>query len=174
TIEEGGACLPAAMCGFGTTPEPESGECVPDGSVVCTDGTVFDVLTGTCMVDASACQNGTVLINGACVDPTAGLVVHVQEGPEPNGLGVLEASLAQAGNIALPSAGSGESFVIHGTINPHRDDNEDGALDPDVDTYVLTVAAPTFVRITADGVNGTAAGFLAVAVASPGDPLEGW
>ena len=42
TIEEGGACLPAATCGFGTREDADSGQCVPDGSVVCTDGTVFD------------------------------------------------------------------------------------------------------------------------------------
>lgn len=174
TVEEGGACLPAATCGFGTREDPATGQCVPDGSVVCTDGTVFDTLTGQCKIDPNACQNGTVLIDGACVDPTADLVIDVQEGPEPNGLGIVEASDAQAGNIVLPAAG-GDPFVVHGTIDPWRDLNNDGMLEPDVDTYVLTVTAATFLRMTADGVGGTAAGFVAVAsVDDPNDVLADW
>jgi hypothetical protein len=141
---------------------------------VCTDGTVFDTLTGQCKIDPNACQNGTVLIDGACVDPTADLVIDAQEGPEPNGLGIVESSDAQAGNITLPAAG-GDPFVVHGTIDPWRDINNDGMLEPDVDTYVLTVTAPTFLRVTADGVGGTAAGFVAVAsVDDPNDVLAGW
>jgi hypothetical protein len=171
TIDEGGVCVPAANCGFGTRRDEETGECVPDGSVVCSDGTVFDTLTGRCEIDPTACQDGTVLINNACADPTAGLTIDVQEGPEPNGLGIIEASSGQAGNIALKPAGS--TFVVHGTIDPWRDSNGDGNLDPDVDTYVLTVAGPVLVRVTADGVHGTTAGFLAVAVA-PADPLASW
>lgn len=175
TVEEQGYCVPAATCGFGTRAHEETGECIPDGSVVCSDGTVFDVLTGQCKIDETACQNGTVLVEDACVDPTAELVIDVQEGPEPNGLGVLEASEAQAGNIVLKAS---DPFVIHGTIDPHRDSNSDGALDPDVDTYVITIGAPAFVKITADGVNGTAAGFVALAVVDPvtgaGAGLETW
>lgn len=175
TVEEEGYCVPAATCGFGTKAHEETGECIPDGSVVCSDGTVFDVLTGQCKIDETACQNGTVLVEDACVDPTAELVIDVQEGPEPNGLGVLEASEAQAGNIVLKAS---DPFVLHGTIDPHRDSNNDGALDPDVDTYVITIGAPVFVKITADGVNGTAAGFVALAVVDPmtgaGAGLETW
>lgn len=173
TIEKDGFCVPAATCGFGTREDEETGECVPDGSVVCADGTVFDPLTATCEIDESACQNGTVLIGSACVDPAIGLTIDVQEGPEPNGLGVIEASDAQAGNITLRPVG-GDAFVVHGTIAPHRDLDGDGALDPDVDTYVLEVGAPTFVRISADGVNGTAASFVAVAAVEDDAPLAGW
>ena len=172
TVDEEGTCIAANSCGFGTTRDEESGQCVPDGTVVCSDGTVFDPLTGTCKLDPAACQDGTVLVNHACVDPTAGLTIDVQEGPEPNGLGIVEASAAQAGNIALKPAG--ETFVVHGTIDPWRDLDNNGALDPDVDTYVVTVTGPVLVRITADGVHGVAAGFLAVAVVPGTDPLASW
>ena len=43
---------------------------------------------------------------------------RLQEGPEPNGLGIVEASAAQAGNITLKASGA---FVVHGTIDPWRD-----------------------------------------------------
>lgn len=172
TVDEGGVCVPAATCGFGTIEDEETGECVADGSVVCSEGTVFDPLTGRCKVDPSACQDGTVLINNACMDPTAGLTIDLQEGPEPNGLDVVEASLAQAGNVTLAAAGT--AYVVHGTIDPWRDADNDGALDPDIDTYVLAVSGPVLVRITADGVHGVTAGFVAVAAVDAADPLAGW
>lgn len=170
TTEVDGYCVALDTCGFGTIYNDQAGQCVPDGSVVCSDGTVFDALTGECKIDEASCQNGTVLIEDACVDPTAGLVINVQEGPEPNGLGVLEASEAQAGNILLNVNGP---FIVHGTLNPYRDTDSDSALDPDVDTFVLTIGAPTFVKITADGVNGTAAGFVALSVDAD-EPLDTW
>ena len=95
TIEDNGACVPEATCGFGTHQVPGTYECVPDGTA-CSDGTVFDPLTGQCKIDPSACQGGTVLIGDACVDPAAGLVIDAEEGPEPNGLGILEASDQEA------------------------------------------------------------------------------
>jgi hypothetical protein len=113
-----------------------------------------------------------VLIQDACVDPTTGLTIDVQEGPEPNGLGFVEASLAQAGNITLKAPGS--TFVVHGVIDPWRDADSDGKLDPDVDAYVLTTNGPTHVRITADGLHGIAAGFVAVAAVDGSDILASW
>jgi hypothetical protein len=172
TVDEDGMCVPAANCGFGTKRDEETGECVPDGSVVCSEGTVFDPLTGRCGIDPTSCRDGTVLINNACVDPTAGLTIDVQEGPEPNGMGILEASLAQAGNVTLKSVNS--AFVVHGTIDPWRDADMDSVLDPDVDTYVITIASPVLVQITADGVHGVTAGFVAVAEVSGTDPLASW
>jgi hypothetical protein len=170
TKEVDGYCVALDTCGFGTVFNAQIKQCVPDGSVVCSDGTVFDALTGECKIDEASCGNGTVLIEDACVDPTAGLVIDVQEGPEPNGLGVLEASEAQAGNIILKPTGP---FVVHGTLDPFRDIDMDSALDPDVDTFVVTIGSPVFVKITADGVNGTAAGFVAVAVDADA-PLDTW
>lgn len=172
TLDEAGECVPAPSCGVGTTRDDETGLCVPDGSFVCGNGTVFDALTGTCKLDPSSCQDGTVLINNACVDPTAGLTVDLQEGPEPNGLDIVEASVAQAGTITLAPADT--PFVVHGSIAPWRDTDEDGALDPDIDTYLLTVAAPMWLQITADGVHGLTAGFYAVAPADAVAPLASW
>ncbi len=172
TVDEDGECLPAGNCGFGTKRDETTGECVPDGSVVCSEGTVFDPLTGRCSIDPSACRDGTILVNNACVDPTAGLTINVQEGPEPNGLGIVEASEAQAGNIVLEPVN--KPFVVRGTIDPWRDANGDGALDPDVDTYVVTVAGPVLLNITADGVHGITAGFVAVAQVAGTDPLASW
>ena len=89
THDKNGVCLGDGACGPGTKLDTTSGECVPDGSMICTDGTVFDPTTSTCKLDPNACQGGTVLIGGQCVDPTAGDVVDVEEAPEPNGLGLL-------------------------------------------------------------------------------------
>lgn len=172
TIDESGVCVPAGNCGFGTKLDEETGDCVADGSVVCSEGTVFDPQSGRCKVAPSACQDGTVLIHNACVDPTAGLTIDLQEGPEPNGLGIVEASQAQAGNITLQAAGT--TYVVHGTIAPWRDADSDGELDPDIDTYVLAVDGPTLVQVTADGVHGLIAGFVAVAAVDAADPLAGW
>ena len=171
TEDDRGTCVPTAVCGFGTVADEETGECIPD-STACSDGTVFDPLTGTCKIDPAACQNGTVLINNQCVDPTVGLTIDVQEGPEPNGLGIVEASDAQAGNVTVKPAG--QTFVIHGKLAPHRDANNDGAMDPDVDTFVITVAGPVLLSITADGVGGITAGFVAVAAVEAGNVLDGW
>jgi len=166
TIEKDGSCLPGGGCGFGTHQAPGTLQCVPD-ETACSDGTVFDPLTGSCKIDPTACQGGTVLIADRCVDPAAGAVVDAEEGPEPNGLGILEPSEAQAGNITLAGAGNG-AFVVHGTISPQ------GSA-PDVDTYVITVAGPTFLKITADGVGGTAAGFVALAATDDtDDTLVDW
>jgi hypothetical protein len=154
-------------CGDGTT--EVSGYCVPlaaDGALTCGPGTQLDPLTGTCQIDPASCQNGTVLIDMACVDPTVGTIADLQEGPEPNGLGVIEATAARAGNIVLKQTGA---FVIHGTIDPFADGNNDGALDPDVDTYAMSVEQPTLVRVNADGLHGITAGVL---VTSPDIP--GW
>jgi hypothetical protein len=149
-----------------------TGECVPDGTVVCSDGTVFDPLTGRCAIDPSSCRDGTVLIHNACVDPTAGLTIDLQEGPEPNGLGVVEASPAQAGSITLKMAGS--AFVVHGSLAPWRDADGNGALDPDVDTYLVSVPGPVLLHVTADGVHGATAGFVMVAQVAGTDPLASW
>jgi hypothetical protein len=154
-------------CGDGTI--EKSGYCVPfnaDGSVSCGPGTMLDPVTGVCQVDPSVCQNGTVLIDTMCVDPLLGTVVDLQEGPEPNGLGVIEGSAARAGTLSLP--GGEKPFVIHGTIDPFADENTNGTLDPDVDTYVLVIGQPALVRVTAAGLHGVTAGLVATSPDIPG------
>ena len=72
-------------CGTGTA-ENDDGFCVPTGEDPpnCGDGTMLDTASNTCVIDPNSCQNGTVLIDGACVDPTEGLEADVTEAAEPN------------------------------------------------------------------------------------------
>src|SRR5882724_12182980 len=110
------SCVAVGACGPGTTLDPATSACV----AVCTDGTKLDTNTGECVIDPADCQDGTVLVNGKCVDPTGELVVDLDEGStEPNGFGVIEASPSPAGTIALKPVGS--AFVIHGQIKPFQD-----------------------------------------------------
>lgn len=172
TIDQGGECLPTAQCGPGTKVGAD-GSCVPDGSTICTDGTVFDMATGHCAIDPNSCQGGTVLIDGACQDPAAGLVVDLEEGAEPNGLGILgETSNVPAGVAALKAVGAA-AYVLHGTIVP-ADHDGDGVLDNDVDTYVLAVAGPTLLDVTADGVHGLTAASITVANVASTDALASY
>jgi hypothetical protein len=149
-------------CGPGTQDSDDDGECEPvPTQPMCTNGTILDTATNSCVIDPMACQNGTVLIDGKCVDPTAGLKVDLTERTEPNNLGIggLETSTSNAGDIALKPAGS--VFVVKGTINPHRDGNGNGEVDADMDAYALDVAGPTLVEVTVDGVGGLMGAFLA-------------
>jgi hypothetical protein len=170
TKDVNGTCTAVSSCGAGTTPDPATGQCVPDGSMICTDGTVFDPVTSTCKPDPSLCQDGTVLVGGQCVIPGT---VDIEEAPEPNGLGLLgETSNNPAGVIALKPVG--EHFVLHGTINPWQDADGDGLNDPDIDAYVVTVTGPSLLHVTADGVHGLAAGFVAIAAVDQSSPLINW
>ncbi|HEU0034546.1 MAG TPA: hypothetical protein VFQ53_28175 [Kofleriaceae bacterium] len=136
-----------SVCGNGT--HEASGMCLPDA--ICEDGTVYIPETGECIPSDELCGGGTVLINGTCQDPTAGLVIDVEEAAEPNGF---EPGASPAGNLELKAAG-GDALVVHGCIKPV--DN----TEPDFDLYTLTVAGPTLVHVTADGVHGLAAAFFA-------------
>jgi hypothetical protein len=170
TVDVDGVCEPM-QCGPGTVVDAMSGQCVPDGSMICTDGTVFE--NGQCVIDPDSCQDGTVLVNGKCVDPGV-VTADVSEAPEPNGLGALgEDSEAPAGTITVPAVGA-PGVVVHGTINPFQDIDGDGQPDPDVDSYVLAVPGPTLLDLTADGVHGLAAGFATFAIVSDTNPLVDW
>jgi hypothetical protein len=150
-------------CGEGTNDDDDDGICevIGDGQI-CGDGTVEDPISGDCVVDPSVCGGGTVLINGECKDPAEGLDVDLLEGLEPNGF---EPDATPAGIIVLEPVGSG--FVIHGCVKP-LDNNT-----PDLDRYTLAVTGPTLIEITADGIEGLAAGF--VTLGDPSNPLlQGW
>ncbi len=136
-------------CGPGTV--SQDGICVWDGSgsTICGDGTALDPVSNTCIVDPSLCQGGTVLVNGSCQDPNAGITVDLEEGPEPNGIGT---GSFPAGQLAPKAIGAG-GFVIHGCIQPVN-----GVAD--LDAYTLTVTAPTLLDITAVGIGGLDAGFI--------------
>ena len=152
-----------------------NGVCVGiNDPIMCTDGTVLnDEMTG-CVIDPDACQDGTVLVGNECVDP-GHLPESITEGAEPNGLGLFgEASAPEgAGTIVVPAV-AGAPFVIKGTIVPFQDLNGgppdpltglptgDGQLDIDVDSYILEVPGPVLLNVSADGLHGLAAGFIAL------------
>lgn len=135
--------------------------CVPSSTITCGDGTKLD--NAQCVVDPDSCQSGTVLIGHRCVDPTSGLIVDLEESPEPNGVAIttgVELSAAPAGTITLKPAG--EAFVIHGHLTPFRDLDGDGQLDPDFDTYLVTVTGGTLLSVTVDGTGGAQGAFYAI------------
>ncbi|MEO6774617.1 MAG: hypothetical protein ABI467_16660, partial [Kofleriaceae bacterium] len=135
----------------GTGTVDKDGVCTPDGTgSICGDGTTLDASSGSCVPSDSVCGGGTVLVNGTCQDPTAGLHIDLEEGPEPNGF---DPGSSPAGTIALKPIGDADGFVVHGCVKPTQDF-------ADLDDYKLTVAAPTLIDITADGVLGLAAGFV--------------
>ena len=108
--------------------------CVPDGSVVCQQGTVFDVATGACVIDPAACVDGTTLVDGECVpddDLLMGAADHV-EAAEPNGPG----SMGVAGSFATPALD--QSTTFYGCITATADADMDGNLDADYDTWLAT------------------------------------
>lgn len=140
-----------------------------DNSNECGTGTINE--DGVCVVDPDVCPDGTVLVGGQCT-PEEAVAGDIEEAAEPNGLGLFEASTTSAGKIALKA--EGEHFVIHGKIAPFRDTNGDGQNDADIDTYEVEVSEATLLSVTADGVNGLAAGFVSVADVSTGTPLATW
>lgn len=168
TVDIAGTCTGVTSCGPGTM-DDGSGTCVP----TCAAGTVLDPTSGSCVVDPQDCHDGTVLVGNTCVDPAHGLTVDVEEGAEPNGIGVLgiENSLLPAGLVTLKP--TGQTTVIHGHIAA-TDHNSDGQRDPDLDAFVVTVAKPTLVHLTATGLGGLAAAFYVAPMNRPaGDILGG-
>jgi len=164
-----GATLMAGACGdngrqCGPGTAELGGVCTPTDTTSCGDGT--KLVDGRCVIDPATCQAGTVLVAGHCIDPGRDLVIDLEESVEPNGLGItaeVEASASPAGGFML--APLERAFVLHGHLTPFRDADEDGQLDPDVDTYQLTASAPTLVEITVDGVGGAQGAFYLI-----GDP----
>lgn len=159
-------------CGPGT--REEDGTCVADPvPPMCTDGTILDPATNSCVIDPAACQGGTVLVGNQCVEPEL-TGQDITEAAEPNGLGLFgeDSGSTPAGEITLKAVG--EQFVIKGNIAPFQDTDGDGHDDPDIDSYLLTVNAPTLLSVSADGLNGLAAGFIALAAVDDTDPLFDW
>lgn len=152
----------ARQCGAGT--EEIQGVCTPSDTTSCGDGT--KLVDGRCVIDPATCQAGTVLVAGACIDPGRDLVIDLEESLEPNGLGItdgVETSPSPAGVFVVKPID--RALVLHGHLTPFRDDDDDGQLDPDVDTYQLTASAPTLLEITVDGVGGAQGSFYLI-----GDP----
>jgi hypothetical protein len=170
TVEENGVCVPTGTteCGPGTVLMGD--QCVPDGSVICEQGTVFDPTSGRCVVDPSACAAGTVLVDGECVpeDDTLADQADFQEGPEPN-----DGQTGIAGMFDAPALDA--STTIYGCITPTEDADGDGNLDADLDAWLVTASGPMVLEITADGIRGLSAGFIAVnADAALSPVLDNW
>jgi hypothetical protein len=151
TIVVMGQCVPdpATACGPGTV--QVEGVCIPDGSVVCQQGTVYDPGSGVCVVDDGACAAGTVLVGNRCVPFDDTLVGDVSEPDEPNDLA------GTPGRFDLPAIDEG-AVTLDGCIVP-ADFDGDGDVDPDFDSFLFTVVAPTLIQITIDGKGGASAGF---------------
>jgi hypothetical protein len=169
THEVGGQCVPDATCGTGTV--LAGGVCVPDGTVVCQQGTVFEPSTGTCVIDPDACVDGTTLVDGQCVpdDELLEGMADLTEGAEPNG----PSDDNIAGMFDAPALNA--STTIYGCVNPVADTDGDGNLDSDLDTWLVTADAPMVLEITADGIRGLSAGFIAInADAALSPVLDNW
>jgi hypothetical protein len=151
-----------AECGEGTELD-DDGFCVPTGvPVTCSDGTMLDEATNTCVIDPASCQAGTVLIDGSCVDPTGGITVDVTEAVEPNALGFFgESSEDPAGAFELKAVG-GAAVVVQGNLNPQADRDDDGEQEGDFDTYLFEAAGPTLLEISVDGVGGAQGAFAII------------
>lgn len=148
-------------CGENTELNAE-GLCVGTGGpAMCANGTILDPASGACVIDPTACQDGTVLVNGACKNPNTDVTPDILEGAEPNGAGVVETSTTPAGEITLKPIG--QSVIIKGTTNPFRDADQDGQQDADYDTYFVDVTGPTLLDIAVDGTNGTMSAFIVLA-----------
>ena len=150
TTAMNGRCVPDVTCGPGT--RAAGGTCDPDGTVVCTQGTRFDMTSGTCTVDPTACANGTTLVGTRCT-PDDQLLMGAAD--------LIEVELADGGlSGTLPTPGLDAGVTFYGCINPTTQTLEDS------DAWSITVTAPTVLDIRVDGIGGLAAGFGVV----PRDP----
>jgi hypothetical protein len=141
----------ATHCATGTKVDPAvPNTCIPDGSVICGQGTVFNMATGSCDPSNDECPTGTVLIGHECVTTAK---PDAEEAAEPNA--------ASAGDIPVPAVGA-DGYVIHGCITP-----QDGSTTADTDPWTFTVAGPTLLDISADGIGGLAAGFVVQPTTDP-------
>ena len=152
THAENGLCVPDATCGPGTK-EGSDGKCVPDGSLICPQGTTF--VDGQCKLDDNACGEGTVLVDGECILEDDNLTADLDEAAEPNDDPAMPAGMITVGAID-------SSTVIHGCVDPRNDDDGDGNPDADFDLWMVNVSGPTTLEITADGVHGLVAGFVMI------------
>lgn len=153
TILVDGACVATLDCGTGTSQVGD--ECVPDGSVICTGNTMFDMDSGTCVPDPDAiCEGDLVFVTetSTCVDPDTLLegMADVLELAEPNDPAFNDGAMAQVVDIA---DGDG---TFYGCIEP-MDFDDDGVVDSDFDFFQITVDAPTLLDVRADGINGLSA-----------------
>ena len=175
TNDKDGVCTarprPAARA---PSPTSSTGQCVPDGSMVCTDGTGV-------RPDERHLQDRPERVpgrHGADRRPVRRSDRHGSSStsrrrPSRTAWACsARRATTPAGAIALKPVG--QHFVLHGHITPFEDNDGDGLNDADVDAYTVTVSGPSLLHVTADGVHGLAAGFVALDVVAAGSPLASW
>ena len=157
--DEADSCV--AECVRGTSRDEETGACVPE-SAACVSGQVWDPEAGDCVDVADYCAEGTTWVasEGRCVPNDDLLVADQMEGTAENDPTYGGADAYE--ELTLPAVG--ETYVIGGAIGAPEDKDGDGSLDPDMDFWVFSVAGPTLVRLSADGVGGASSGFAVAAV----------
>ena len=158
---DGAACRANPICGDGTA-LGEKG-CIPDcadgyawsGSACvpqCAAGTVLDSTSGTCVVDPSACADGSHLEDGACVpDLTCGPGTHAEGGeclpglPDPD---VTESADPKVpATFTVPAAGG--TVVLGGVLT-----TDDTARALPGDRFAVNAPGGTWLRLTARGAGG--------------------
>lgn len=166
TLDEAtGMCEPDVTCATGTV--AMGGECVPDGSVICTGSTVYDAATGTCVLDEGACADGTVLLMGRCVAYDDSLIADVHAGGEPDDPIFFDGTVT-----VFTPPGAGETVTIDGCITPANFDGDTaGTVDFDLDFFNFSVSGPGLYNMRVEGLNGLSGAF---AVLSPDPELAGW
>lgn len=156
-------CQPALSCAVGTI--LLGGECIPDGSIICQNGTRYEPDTGVCVADILGCGAGAVLLGEHCVSEDQARTASHDEAAEPND------ELGLAGTLNAPSVAGITS--VHGCISPVDSDGE-GTIDPDLDSYLLKASGPTLLDISVDGVGGLAGAFVVKSAESGRLADEGW
>lgn len=149
---DGEATSGNAFCGEGTLWSAEIKRCLPDESA-CAGGTRFDAASNACVPDETLCGEDTVLLHGTCVLVDDTITGDVTEGVEPND----RTFGGTPAELALPA--ENKSITFTGCITP-ADFDGDGTEDDDYDEFLVTVDAPTLVRVAVDGVHGLNAAFL--------------
>jgi|GEM_PF-3959978 len=151
------SCVAVTVCATGTV-DDGSGNCVPDGSVICETGTTYNSTTGKCDADITGCASGTVVVDGECRDP-ADVTPDVTEPAEPNGVGTGETP----GNFTMPAVD--EAITIGGCVVPTDDGT--GTTVSDYDAFVFSATEPTLLNITVDGYGGAAGAFQMFSLEDP-------
>lgn len=151
TTAMNGMCVPNVQCGTGTV--AAGGSCVPDGTVVCTQGTRFDMTSGTCVVDPTACANGTTLVGTVCT-PDDQLLMGAAD--------VVEVEATDGGTVSgvLPAAMLDAGVTFYGCVTPSPTERDD-------DVWTLTVTEPTLLDVRVDGIGGLSGAFVVVPVSNP-------
>lgn len=165
TVRMGDACVPEGgvlTCADGTS--ESGGECVVDGTVVCTGATRFNADTGVCEVDPDAiCEDGAVysMADDECIlfdDSLEATADIAEDGDWPAAGG--EEDLPE---LAIPDDGSAVS--VYGCVELTT---EDGVVQGDRDSFSITVTEPTLLDVQVDGLRGLSAAATVVTAEEEG------